>query len=288
MLKLTKQNFIEILTLLEKGINTENKLTEAIVKQLELNGAIKKDKLRSRGKIRWFNLMKKENVFLFFRNNNYNISSIDEINTYIEEMFNNKRVKSTIQKYHNDTKAKDSKSLKGLYLSSLKNIDIKLNDEVLTITPMNGLGYFLFHTEKIDVSEDTIIVGIENYEVIWFAKKYAKFFSSDNILFVVRNSYMLEWISELENEYIHFGDYDLAGIKIYQSEMVPRLKKSKKYSMFIPENIEYLIKKHGLPELYEKQKELKDMLVTDNNVYALQKMINKHKKGLEQEGFSNF
>ena len=273
---------------MENGINTENKLKEEVAKQLEHNGAIELDKLRSTAKRRWFSLMKKENVFLFFRNNNYNISSIDEINTYIEEMFNNKRVKSTIQKYHNDTKAKDSKSLKGLYLSSLKNIDIKLNGESITILPNNGLGYFLFHTEKIEVSEDTIIVGIENYEVIWFAKKYKKFFSSNNILFVVRNPYMLEWISNLENEYIHFGDYDLDGINIYQNQIIPRLKKSKKYSMFIPENIEELIQKYGNGELYENQIRLKNMIIDDDYISILKKIIIKHKKGLEQEGFSNF
>ena len=53
---------------------------------------------------------------------------------------------------------------------------------------------------------------------------------------------MLEWISNLENEYIHFGDYDLAGVNIYLNKVLPRLS-SKKYSMFIPNNIEQLIEK---------------------------------------------
>ena len=65
---------------------------------------------------------------------------------------------------------------------------------------------------------------------------------------------MREWIETLENEYIHFGDYDLSGINIYINEMIPRLKKSKKYSMFIPFNIESLIDKYGDRELFEKQK----------------------------------
>ena len=32
----------------------------------------------------------------------------------------------------------------------------------------NGLGYFCFYTEKIEVTKETIIVGVENYQVVWF------------------------------------------------------------------------------------------------------------------------
>ena len=136
------------------------------------------------------------------------------------------------------------------------------------------------------MSKDTIIVGVENYQVVWFAKKYRELFREKNLLFVVRNPYMREWIEDLENEYIHFGDYDLAGISIYINEIVPRLKKSKKYSMFIPENIEFLIKKYGDRELFEKQKRYLNMKLYNQEILELKRIIEMYKKGLEQEALA--
>jgi hypothetical protein len=128
---------------------------------------------------------------------------------------------------------------------------------------------------------------VENYQVVWFAKRYEKFFDKPNILFVVITPFMLKWIANLENEYIHFGDYDLAGVNIYLNKVLPRLKKSKKYSFFMPNNIEQLIEKHGNSELYEKQKQYKNLLSNDVEVNKLVEIIRKFKTGFEQEGLSN-
>lgn len=280
-MKINKKDFLNIKYLLEEGSITEGKfVNKEVVRELRLNGAVEDGKKTP--KVRYINLVKEQNVFLFFKNNSFYIESKDEIDAYIQEIFDTKSSRDTIQKWHNNSKAKDSKSLKGLYVSSLNQIDIKLNDEIVTIIPNNGLGYFLFYTQKIEVFEKTIIVGVENYQVIWFAKKYKQFFENNNILFVVINPYMLEWIGTLENEYIHFGDYDIAGINIYLNTIIPRLKKSKKHSMFIPDNIEYLIQEHGDYELYEKQ--YKNLVTNDFKINKLIKNINKYKKSLEQEG----
>jgi len=282
-MKINKKDFLNIKTLLKDRTITEGKFSnKEIVSQLKLNGSVEDGKKTP--KIRYINLLKEENVFLFFKNNSYYIDSKDEIDIYIEEILDSKPSRDKVQKWHNSSKAKDSKSLKGLYISSLNPIDIKLNDKVVKIIPNNGLGYFLFYTQKIELFESTIIVGIENYQVVWFAKKYKQFFENDNILFVVINPYMLEWIGSLENEYIHFGDYDLAGINIYLNKIVPKFKKSQKYSMFIPENIEHLIKEYGDYELYEKQKQYKDLITEDSKINDLVKNIRTNKKSIEQEG----
>lgn len=283
-MKINKKDFLNIKYLLENGSITEGKFTNKdIVLQMRLNGSVKDGKKTP--KVRYIELLNEENIFLFLKNNNYYyIDSKDEIDIYIEEIFDTKSPRDIIQKWHSDSKAKDSKSLKGLYVSSVNEIDIKLNDEIVTITPNNGLGYFLFHTEKIEIFKDTIIVGVENYQVIWFAKKYKLFFENSNILFVVINPYMLEWISSLKNEYIHFGDYDLAGINIYLNKIIPKLNKSRKYSMFIPDNIEYLIQEHGDSALFEKQTRYKDLEVNNLEINNLKNIIKTYKKSIEQEG----
>ena len=282
-MKINKKDFLNIKILLEEKTITQGKfVNKKIVEGLKLNGSVCDGKKSA--KVRYIELLKAENIFIFLKNSKYNIESIEDIDMYIEEIYENKPSRDKIQEWHNSSKAKDSKSLKGLYLSSLSSVEIKVNNEAVTIVPNNGIGYFLFYTQKIEIAKDVIIVGIENYQVIWFAKKYTEFFKSKNVLFIVINSYMLEWISNLENEYIHFGDYDLAGINIYLNKIIPRLKKVKKYSMFIPVNIETLIHKHGDPELYEKQKQYKNLMTDDVSINNLIKIIKDNKKSIEQEG----
>lgn len=282
-MKINKKDLLNIKSLIINQTITEGKfVNRELVKELKLNGSVVDGKKTP--KVRYINLAKEENVFLVLKNNNYFIDSLEEIDDYIQEMFDKKPSRDEVQKWHNSTKSKESKSLNGLYVSSLNKIDIKLNDKIVTIIPNSGLGYFLFYTQKIELYESTIIVGVENYQVVWFAQKYKQFFDNKDILFIVINPFMLEWIENLKNEYVHFGDYDLAGINIYLNKILPRLKKSKKHSMFIPQNIEYLIQEHGDPELYEKQKQYKNLDTNDIQINNLIKSIRDNKKSIEQEG----
>ncbi len=279
---INKQDFLNIKQLLEDETITEGRFkNKEIIKLLRQNGSVVDGKRGA--KVRYVHLVKRENIFLFLNNYDYKISSVLEIDEYIKNIFDAKVSRDTIQKFHNNTKARTSKSMYGLHVSSLQSVDIKLDDEMVSILAHNGLGYFLFHTQKIELHKDTVVVGVENYQVVWFAKKYKKFFGN-NALFVVVTPYMLEWIQDLQNEYIHFGDYDLAGISIYLNKIIPRLQKSKKYSMFIPENIGYLVRKYGNAQLYENQKQYQNLQTDDEEVRELIKIINDEKKGIEQEG----
>lgn len=286
-MEIKKKDFLNLKTLLNDGVITWAKfVNKELVNKLISNGAIKLE--RPSPKRKFLHLLKRENIFLILKSSSYNIFTIEDIDAYIEEILDTDPTRDKIQKWTGNSKDSDSKSLRGLYVSALSSVNIKLNTKEITITPFNGLGYFLFHTEKIELFEETIIVGVENYQVIWFAQKYQQFFQNKNVLFVVSNSYMWEWIETLENEYIHFGDYDLAGINIYLNTIVPRLKKCKKHSMFIPQNIEELIKEHGDRELYGKQVAYKNMDIVDTEVLNLKNIICYYKKSLEQEGLHHF
>ena len=286
-MKINKHDFTKLKILLEKGTITKSAFkNQDIVDGLKQNGSVKDGKKTP--KLRYIELLKPENIFLFLQQNNYNINSLEDIDSYIEDMFNSSVSRDIIQKYTSNTKSKTSKSLDGLYVSSLQDIDIKIDDEVVTIIPQNGMGYFLFYTQKVELFEDTVIVGIENYQVVWFAKKYKEFFKDKKVLFVYINTIFLKWIEDKENEYIHFGDYDLAGINIYLNKVIPRLKKVKKHSILIPKDIEKLIQKDGGSELFKKQLRYENITASQDNIAKLISTIKYYKKGLEQEGLYLF
>ena len=54
--------------------------------------------------------------------------------------------------------------------------------------------------------------------------------------------------------------------------------------MFIPTNIELLIKDHGDYELYEKQKQYENLISDDLKIESLIQCIRDNKKSIEQEG----
>ncbi|GHT75088.1 hypothetical protein AGMMS50262_09440 [Bacteroidia bacterium] len=95
---------------------------------------------------------------------------------------------------------------------------------------------------------------------------------------------LLKWLQIIPNKYLHFGDFDFAGIGIYLNEYKKHL--GNKASFFIPENIEQILEIYGNKELYNNQKiNFNEENLTEENLKQLIPLIHKYKKGLEQEIF---
>jgi len=103
-MKVNKQDLLNIKSLIEHGSITERKFkNQEIVLQLKLNASVVS---RRKGSIKYIDLAKEENVFLILKNHDYNIGSIEEIDNYIEDIFDKKASRDIIQKYHNNSKSK--------------------------------------------------------------------------------------------------------------------------------------------------------------------------------------
>jgi len=284
--KLGKKEFILIQKLLEcESVEGKELSKKEPFKLLKLNGAINIERVSAQREKAY--TQKEKNIFLALQNRGYNINSKGDLQEMIES-FSKVQSRDEIQKLQTSTKAQNSESLRGLFISSTMRVDILLDAKTFTISENCGVGYFFFHTQKVELSKDVTIVGVENFQVVWFSKKYAKLFEAKKLIFVMINPYMLEWIESLENEYIHFGDFDLAGLNIYANRVVPHLKKSKKHSFFVPSNIEELIKKYGNAELYQKQLSYRDTHLQERYLVELREIMKRYKKVLEQEGIIHF
>ena len=282
-MKISKANFLALISLIENKSITASKLkNKALVEALQANGAIKYKKTFA--KRATMHLLKEENIFLLLKNHSYNISTKEQINQYINEFFKKEIPRDELQKWRGDTKVKDSKAFLGLYINAFEKLELTLALEPFFFTPTYGTSQFLFHTQKLEVSNDVTIVGVENYQVLWFIQDYSYLFKEKKLLFVMINPFMLEWIQTQTNEYIHFGDYDIAGIGIYYNKMIPRLQNAKKYSMLIPEDIEKHIKNSTNFKLYEEQKHLLNIQIKDDDIQILYDLLKKYRVGFEQEG----
>ncbi len=133
------------------------------------------------------------------------------------------------------------------------------------------------------IKTDILVVVLENFENLIFWENQLEFFQKENILFIFRNKMMLEFIENIENKIIYFGDFDLAGIDIFQTQIKIR---NKNIEFFIPKNIGELIYKYGNRELFSKQFDrYKNIKSEDNIMQELINMIKRYQKGLEQEFF---
>jgi len=104
-------------------------------------------------------------------------------------------------------------------------------------------------------------------------------------LFVSRypqNRDLVRWLSTIPNPYLHFGDFDFAGLNIYMNEYKKHLLD--KSNFFLPLNIEKLISSRGNRDNYSIQSIQFDVKsVDEENVLVLLRLIEKYRKGLEQE-----
>lgn len=203
-----------------------------------------------------------ENPDLIYRylskSNNIKAKSLAELLEYIE-FEKNEQVKSRdeIVKHKKTTKDSVSNSFYGLHIAVLKDTQIYQGKELITLKPNISGSYFLFHKLDIKIPDDTVVVGVENPQVLWLIHKYSYLFEDfEKAVFILTNDissgYFYTWISKISNKYIHFGDFDFAGLSIYYDKIKPKLKTKETYFL-VPDEIFDLIKYHGSKATYDKQ-----------------------------------
>lgn len=176
------------------------------------------------------------------------------------------------------TKIKKISPQNGLYLNG--------NCEILSIKlPLfDKSAIFLKEIPKID--ENILVIVVENFENLVYWEKQVRYFQKDNILFVFRNKKMLEFIKNLKNKIIYFGDFDLAGIDIFQTQIKSL---NENIEFFIPKNIGKLINDFGSRELFSKQFNKYQNIKSKNaTIKELINIIIKYQKSLEQEFFIEY
>lgn len=185
-----------------------------------------------------------------------------------------------------DSKSVRLRTFKGFLVNSYEPIEAMMGDSTFVISPVDGTAVFVQSPEIFRIPSDVVVVGVENGENFRLVRRQRSLFSSRKILFVSRypqSSDLRNWLMKISNEYVHFGDYDLAGIHIYQSEFYRYL--GEKAGFLIPEDIEERLK-NGNGELYDIQYlKYRNLKIVDPRLNELVKMIHHYRKVYEQEGY---
>lgn len=185
------------------------------------------------------------------------------------------------------------RSCPGFPINSYEPIECSLKGEPFVVNPPAGSFVYIDNWKHFAIPEDVIVVGIENMENFRMIRQQRTLFESvlgdKQLLFVSRypqSSDLRNWLQVIPNAYVHYGDFDLAGINIFLTEFHKFL--GDRASFLIPSDIEQRLSQ-GSSTRYNKQFGRYHTLHSDiPYLQSLIDLINKHHRGYDQEGYIAF
>ena len=221
----------------------------------------------------------------------YNQLQINNLDEYILNLENADTNRADFVKVATNSKISKQRVFKGFLVNSYTSINAILNNQMFEIHPIDGSFVFIYDFENFIIDPNITIIGVENSENFRQIQKQKYLFKGIKPLFISRypqnqNKDFIKWMKSIPNKYLHFGDFDFAGIGIYLNEYKKHLKE--RADFFIPYNIEKDIVKYGNRERFDKQKINFDISdINEKKLLNLIQIIEKEKKGLDQEFFIN-
>lgn len=195
--------------------------------------------------------------------------------------------RSELAAYSGNSKTKEIRSCPGFMVNSYEPIYAKLNGKDIVIAPEEGTMVFMADWEHFEIPQEVLVIGIENMENFRRIRGQRYLFPTDRpILFVSRYPQSVDlrnWLQLIPNDYLHFGDFDLAGMRIYETEFFKFL--GNRASFFIPIDIESRLS-NGSTERYNTQyAKFKNYAPQDKRLLPLYNMVNHYHRCYDQEGY---
>ena len=185
-----------------------------------------------------------------------------------------------------DSKYKKTRTFRGFLVNCCDDLPYRLGSEEGILSPLPGSALFVQDFENFHIPADVLVVGVENGQNFRDIRRERALFGDERVLFVSRypqSSELRSWLCQIPNRYLHFGDFDLAGIHIFLTEFYSYLGERATY--FIPDDLEEKLK-HGSTDLYNEQyAAFQRMEVTDARLQPLVEMIHRYRRTYEQEGY---
>ena len=183
----------------------------------------------------------------------------------------------------------------GFPVNSYERVECFLGGDSFPVNPQEGSFLFVSDWKKFTIPEDVVVIGVENMENFRMIRRQRRFFEeylhthglSDKVLFVSRypqSTDLRRWLCTIPNHYLHFGDFDLAGINIFLFEFQQYLGKERS-SYLIPADIESRLKSGSRKRYDEQYYRFKDIKSDACELQQLIDLIHHERKTYDQEGY---
>ena len=195
-----------------------------------------------------------------------------------------------------DSKAVAVRSCPGFPVNVIGPLSVRLGDRKILMCPCPGSLLYINDFLNFRIPSNAIVVGVENMENFRFPERQTAVwdqildqYGGDGVpplLLVSRypqSKDLVSWLQEIPNQYVHFGDFDLAGVHIYLTEFYRHLGDCSAF--FVPADIETRLAR-GSRERYSAQfARFGKMEVPDPRLEPLVQLIHRYQTGYDQEGF---
>lgn len=183
-------------------------------------------------------------------------------------------------------------SCPGFPINTYEPIACLLNGRELIVNPQEGIFTFVSDWQSFTIPQDVVVVGIENMENFRMIRQQRALFEqtigTDRLLFVSRypqSSDLRSWLQSIPNQYVHFGDFDLAGISIFLTEFHAYL--GERSSFLIPSDIEQRLSNGSLERYNTQYLKFKNIKTNIPYLQHLINSINNYHRCYDQEGYIN-
>ena len=184
------------------------------------------------------------------------------------------------------------RSCSGFPINTYEPIACFLNGREMIVNPQEGSFMFISDWQSFSIPQDVVVVGIENMENFRMIRQQRALFERTigpgRLLFVSRypqSSDLRSWLQTIPNRYVHFGDFDLAGISIFLTEFHTYL--GERSSFFIPSDIERRLPNGSLERYNAQYLKFKNLKTNIPNLQHLIDTINNYHRCYDQEGYIN-
>ncbi len=182
------------------------------------------------------------------------------------------------------------RSCPGFPINSYEPIACVLCGDKFVVNPPEGSFMFIDNWKQFSIPDDIVVVGIENMENFRMIRKQRMLFESDlgdkPLLFVSRypqSTDLRNWLKGIPNKYVHFGDFDLAGINIFLTEFQNYL--GDRASFLVPSDIKARLSQGSSVRYDAQYDKFHTLHCSDKNLQSLVNLINKYHRCYDQEGY---
>lgn len=256
-----------------------SKVKHSVIDGMLENGILKKQ-IQGRSKVSVY-LTNRDGLSAYLKNH----FGIESLENYIKGLQRGDFSRADLVEISSNSKLKSIRTFKGFLVNSFEPLECILHGSLITIQPQEGTFTFIYDYESFLPGENVTVVGIENPENFRYIQKHRKLFGDIHPLFVSRypqSKDLVRWLQTIPNRYLHFGDFDFAGVNIYVNEFKRYLQDKARF--FLPNDIEETLSAKGNRNNYHNQTIQFDRHeIQEENVITLLRLIEKYKKGLEQE-----
>ncbi len=191
-----------------------------------------------------------------------------------------------------NSKTRSERSCPGFLVNSFQRIDCKLGNYTFAIEPTEGSAVYIADWESFIPPVSALIIGVENMENFLKIRNQKDIFAEmmneeeKEVLFAARYAFssdLTDWLASLPNRYLHFGDFDLAGIDIFLKQFKPHV--GERGNFLIPSDIESRLKQGSRKRYDEQYQRYSNLTDSDPAINHLISLIHKYRRTYDQEGY---